>query len=250
MRNWVHILLPLSIVAVTVAPAAAAEPSDITVEWLTGALYLVDDPHFDPTNSLVYIGKTSVTVAGATWTPDTAKDLAARIRELTALPIREVIDTSPDPEWSGGNAYWKSIGANVVAAQVTCDTLARTWSATVQSERTYFPAYPSLPLAAPTQCYPSRFDLQDGHVQVFYLGPSHTAADVFVYFPREQVLDAGSIVKPFLGNMAKADVEAYPDTLHKLQELHLPIRMIVSGHWSAVHGPDLVAHYLGLLKGR
>jgi hypothetical protein len=25
-------------------------------------------------------------------------------RELTTLPIREVIDTSLDPEWSGGNA--------------------------------------------------------------------------------------------------------------------------------------------------
>jgi metallo-beta-lactamase class B len=192
----------------------------------------------------------SVTVMGASWTPDTAKELAARIRELTALPVREVIDISPDPEWSGGNAYWKSTGAEVVAVRVTCDALARTWDARVKDIQTHQPAYPSLPLAAPTRCPSDQFELQNGDVQVFYLGPSHTAADVFVYFPKEEVLDAGSILKPFLGNMATANVEAYPNTLHKLQALHLHIRMIVAGHWSAVHGPDLVDHYLDLLKRR
>ena len=103
----------------------AAETSDISVSWLTGDLYLVEDPNFVSTNSLVYIGKSSVTVVGATWTPGTARELATRIRALTALPVREVIDISPDPEWSGGNAYWKNIGAEVVAAQVTCDALVR-----------------------------------------------------------------------------------------------------------------------------
>lgn len=101
---------------------------------------------------------------------------------------------------------------------------------------------------SPTRCYPDRFAFQNGDVRVYYLGPSYTAADVFVYFPKEQVLDAGSILKPFLGNMARANVKAYPTTLHKLQDLHLSIRMIVSGHWSAVHGPDLIDRYLDLLS--
>lgn len=228
------------------APAAAQSPS-IAVNWLSGSIYLVEDPHFVLTNSLVYVGTRSVTVVGASWTPDTAKELAARIHEWTALPIGEVIDTSPDPEWSGGNAYWESIGAEVVAAQATCDALAHTWKATVQGTQKNQASYPSLPLTAPSRCYPDRFDLQGGNVCVFFLGPSHTAADVFVYFPKEKVLDAGSILKPFLGNMAKANVAAYPNTLHKLQDLHLDIRMIIAGHWTAVHGPDLIDHYLDLL---
>lgn len=103
------------------------------------------------------------------------------------------------------------------------------------------------PLTAPTRCYPDRFSLQNGNVRVFYVGPSHTAADVFVYFPNEAVLDAGSILKPFLGNMAKANVAEYPKTLHKLQDLHLDIRVVIAGHWSAVHGPNLIDHYLDLL---
>ena len=82
---------------------------------------------------------------------------------------------------------------------------------------------------------------------MFYLGPSHTDADIFVYFPDEQVLNAGSILKPFLGNMAKANLAAYPGTLSKLQSLQLPIRMIIAGHWSPVHGPDLIDRYLDML---
>jgi metallo-beta-lactamase class B len=226
---------------------AAALPATISVEWLTGDLYLVEDSHFVSTNSLIYIGPKQVTVVGATWTPDTAKELASRIGKLTPLPIREVIDTSPDPEWAGGNAYWRSIGAEIVTAQVTCDALARTWEATVKDTQTRRPTYPNLPLVAPTRCYGDEFSLQGGKIRVFYLGPSHTTADLFVYFPREQVLDAGSILKPFLGNLAKADVREYPITLRKLQRLRLPIRMIIAGHWSAVHGPDLVEHYLDLL---
>lgn len=221
MRTLVHFALALTVAAWVGSTApVAAQNSGISVNWLSGSLYLVEDPHFNLTNSIVYAGTTSVTVVGATWTPDTAKELAARIQELTSLPIREVIDTSPDPEWAGGNAYWRSIGAEVVAAQVTCDALAHTWDATVQATQKNQAGYPSLPLALPTRCYPDQFDLQNGNVRVFYLGPSHTAADVFVYFPKEQLLDAGSILKPFLGNMAKANVAAYPNTLHNLYPFH------------------------------
>jgi metallo-beta-lactamase class B len=226
---------------------AQAQFKNISVEWLTGALYLVEDPNFVSTNSLIYVGPKHVTVVGASWSPDTARELAKTISKVTPLPIGEVIDTSPDPEWSGGNAYWRSIGAEIVTAQVTCDALARTWKATVKDIQSHLPTYPSLPSVAPTRCYPDRFSLQAGKVRVFYLGPSHTSADLFVYFPDEQVLDAGSILKPFLGNLAKADVREYPITLGKLKSLRLSIRMIVAGHWSAVHGPDLVDRYLDLL---
>ena len=96
--------------------------------------------------------------------------------------------------------------------------------------------------------YPEHFEVQNGNVQAFYLGPSHTTGDIFVYFPKERGLDAGSILKEQLGNMARADVKEYPKTLHKLLALHLGIDTIISGHWSPVHGPELVEQYLQLLE--
>jgi metallo-beta-lactamase class B len=203
---------------------AFAGEDGISLHRLTGPIYLVEDDHYVTTNSLVYIGPSSVTVIGATWTPDTARLLAKKIKGLTNRPIREVIDTSPDPEWSGGNGYWKSIGAKIVAIDVTAENLKDHWGSTVEACRKNHPEYPELPLVLPTQTYPGEFELQDGHVRAFYLGPSHTQADIFVYFPNEKVLDAGSILKEQLGNMAKADVREYPNSLHKLKDLHLEIR--------------------------
>lgn len=235
------------LIGIYIVRAEASDPV-MRLSRLMGPIYLVEDDHYVATNSLVYIGSQSVTVVGATWTPDTAKLLADQIRKLTNRPILEVIDTSPDPEWSGGNAYWKRIGAQIFAHQVTYDFLQSHWTAAVAASRKNNPTYPNLPLVLPTKVQRSDFDLQHGDVRVFYLGPSHTTADVFVYFPKEEVLDAGSILKEYLGNMAKADVEEYPKTLKRLKALGLPVRIIISGHWSAVHGPGLVDHYLDLLK--
>jgi metallo-beta-lactamase class B len=232
------------------APLLAADAGDprVSVNHLTGPLYLVEENVFGKTNSLIYIGPTHVTVVGATSTPQTAALLTDQIKRLTRLPISEVIDTSPDPEWSGGNAYWKSIGAKIIANKVTYELLRNTWPATVESARQYHPGYPRLPLVQPTVIHRGNFKLQNGNVQTLYLGPSHTAGDIFVYFPKEKVLDAGSILKEQLGNLAKADIPEYPNTLHKLQALGLDINTIISGHWSAVHGPELVGQYLQLLK--
>ena len=105
-----------------------------------------------------------------------------------------------------------------------------------------------MPLILPTKTYPANFKVENGDIEAFYLGPSHNADDIFVYFPKEKVLYAGSILKERLGNLAFANLEEYPKTLRKLQQLHLEINSIISGHWSAVHGPELVDQYLAMLN--
>jgi metallo-beta-lactamase class B len=237
----------LAVFGCVISFAARAADSGISVRHLVGPIYLVEDEHYTKTNSLIYIGPSHVTVVGASWTPETAKTLRDQIRRLTSRPVQEVIDTSPDPEWSGGNGYWKSIGAKIIAVQVTADVLKRTWTTTVDQCRKNHPDYPQLPLVPPTETHAGEFELQHGHIRAFYLGPSHTAGDIFVYFPSEKLLDAGSILKEQLGNMAKADVNEYPNTLRKLKALHLDVETVISGHWSPIHGPDLVDRYLDLL---
>jgi metallo-beta-lactamase class B len=250
MKPWAAALVALLLAGpLHAARAQTPAPSNVSISWLTGSIYLVEDEAFDiMTNSLVYVGRSQVTVIGASWTPETAKLVADQIKQITPLPITEVIDTSPDPEWSGGNGYWKTVGAKVLAIEITARLLQNTWRTTVADFRQSHPSYPDEPPVLPTEVHSGDFQLQDGDIRCFYLGPSHTAGDIFVYFPKERVLDAGSILKEHLGNMAKADVKAYPLTLHRLEALRLDTNMIVSGHWSPVHGPDLIEHYLELLR--
>ena len=242
MRDIAGVILLLASSAVH-----TADPG-IALTNLTGPIYLVQDFHYAKTNSLVYVGPESVTVIGATHTPETAELLAKEIRQVTNKPVSAVVNTDYNPEYAGGNAYWKSIGADVVSTELTSILLTREWDRVGDFVRRSFPDYPRVPLVLPTVTYPGNFELQKGRIRAMYLGPSHTADDIFIYFPAEKVLYAGSILKEHLGNLAFADIGEYQRTLMKLKQLHLDIHTIISGHWSAVHGPELIDHYLQMLK--
>jgi metallo-beta-lactamase class B len=239
------IIAALSWLSFSTAHAAAP---DVSLYHLTGSIYVVEDSHYFKANSVVYIGSTSVTVVGATWSPETAGLLANEIRKVTNKPISDVIDPDYNPEYAGGNAYWKGIGANIISTELTYALLKSDWAKVGDFVRKYYPSYPHLPLVLPTKTYPGDFTLENGNIRAMYLGPSHTSDDIFVYFPKEKVLYAGSILKEHLGNLDFANLEEYPKTLHKLQQLHLEIDTVIAGHWSAVHGPDLIDQYLKMLK--
>ena len=214
---------------------------------LRGHLYVVEDEFYAKENSMVYVGDKSVTVIGATWTPDTAKRLVTEIRRISSAPITEVIDTNYHPDRAGGNAYFKAIGTEIVATEMTRDEMARGWDDVIQFTRSAFPAYPALALVLPDKIVNSDFTLRDGRIRGIYVGPSHTRDGVFVYFPEEKVLYGNCILKEKIGNLKYADLVEYPKTLQKLKALNLGYDTIIAGHYSAVHGPELVDQYLALL---
>jgi metallo-beta-lactamase class B len=230
-----------------IATAKATE-AGVSIYPLIGSVYVAEDSHYAKTNYAIYVGVTSVTIIGAGWSPDTAESLAQEVRKVTDKPIKDVILSDHDPEYSGGSAYWKRIGASVTSTELTEEVLKRDWDKTGEFTRKYFSSYPRLPLVLPTKTYKNDFTLENGAIHGFYLGPSHNEDDIFVYFPKEKVLYAGSILKERLGNLAFANLEEYPKTLAKLRQLGLQIDKIISGHWSAVHGPDLIDRYLAMLK--
>ncbi|MBN2086741.1 subclass B2 metallo-beta-lactamase [Candidatus Peregrinibacteria bacterium] len=215
---------------------------------LTGGIYVTEDSYYSKENSVVYIGSQNVTVIGATWTPETAKLLANEIAKVTKKPITEVINTNYHPDRAGGNLYWNSIGSKIVSTQMTFNLLKSEWDKVVEWTRKGIPSYPKITLFLPTEIYHEDFELQNGRIKVFYLGPSHTSDGVFVYFPKEEVLYGGCILKEKIGNLDFANVSEYPKTLNKLQEKKLNIKTIIAGHWSPIHGPELIDQYLEMLK--
>ncbi len=108
---------------------------------LSGSVYVAEDSHYAKTNYAVYIGAASVTVVGAGWSPDTAQLLAREIMKVTNKPVSDVILPDHDPEYAGGNAYWKRIGANIVSTKLTEQTLEKDWAKT---SGFYPPAFPDL----------------------------------------------------------------------------------------------------------
>jgi metallo-beta-lactamase class B len=239
----------LAAVLTLFSAALFAESPTLTLTHLRGNVYVVEDNYpLSDENSAVYIGDEFVTVIGATWTPETARLLANEVAKITKKPIKEVIDTNYNLDRAGGNAYFKSIGARIISTTLTHDLLQRDWDKMVEGAQKSFSGYPSNPLALPDTTYPGDFALQDGRVKGIYLGPSHAPDDIFVYFPEEKVLYGGCILKEQLGNVALADLVEYPKTLQKLKRLDLGYTTIIAGHWSPIHGPELVDQYLQLLE--
>jgi metallo-beta-lactamase class B len=236
-----------AVLLVTAFPISAFA-ADLALWHLRGHLYVVEDEFYAKENSMVYVGEKSVTVIGATWTPDTAKELVTEIRKITSAPITQVIDTNYHPDRAGGNAYFKAIGTEIVSTEMTREQMARGWDEVVQFTRSSIPNYPALPLVLPDKTYASDFTLQDGRIRSLYLGPSHTRDGIFVFFPEEKVLYGNCILKEKLGNLKYADLTEYPKTLLKLKAVNLGFETIVAGHYSAIHGPELIDQYLALLE--
>lgn len=224
-----------------------ADPT-LTLTHVRGGVYLVQDGFYAAENSAVYIGDDHVTVVGATWTPQTAERLAVQIRKVSKLPITEAIDPNYHPDRAGGNAYFKSIGAKIVSTVRTRDLMVSDWSKVVAWTRKAIPVYPALPAVLPDTVLPDDFTLQGGKLKALYLGPSHTADGIFVWFPQERILYGNCILKEKLGNFDFADMSEYPNTLHRLKALGLPIEIVIAGHYSPLHGPELIDLYIDLLQ--
>jgi len=230
--------------------ALAADQKSLELTHVRGGVYVVEDRYYYKENSVVYVGRDHVTVVGATWTPETARELSDRIREVTPKPIKEVINANYHTDRAGGNAFWLSIGAEIVATRMTADAMRAGWNEVVAFTREGIPSYPQLPLVMPSRVFKGDFELQDGRVQAMYLGASHTQDGIFVYFPEEKILYGNCILKQDLGNLKYADLSEYPKTLEKLKALHLDFDTVVAGHQDALHQPSLIDHYQSLLKNR
>jgi metallo-beta-lactamase class B len=222
--------------------------SNVEINHLIGPIYVIEDENFAAENSVFYVGPKSVTIIGTGFTPRIAAQIDTALKKITKLPVSEVVDTDYHPDRAGGNAYWHQVGAAVLSTSLTSSLLKSDWNKMGDFMRGVFPDYPRLPVSLPTKVYDGDFDLQAGRVKAFYLGPSHAPDDIFVYFPAERVLYAGDILKEHIGNLDSANLSEYPKTLKKLKKLHLNFRYIISGHWSPVHGPELIDQYLALLR--
>jgi metallo-beta-lactamase class B len=230
-----------------VDPEEHTEVNKVKLTHFRGPIFISEDSFYEGENSLVYVGKSYVTVIGATWTPHTAQLLVNEIRKITDKPIKEVVNTNWHHDRAGGNAFFKGIGSQIYATQKTVHFMKLGWDAMTRIKRKDWATFPDLPLMIPDQIQAGDFALQEGRIKAFYLGPSHTEDGLFVYFPAEKTLYGGCILKEKLGYLGSSNIAEYPKTLQKLKDLKLDIDTIISGHWSPIHGPELIDQYLALL---
>ncbi len=178
----------------------------------------------DP-NSGVVIGDDSVLVVDAQATPAMARDVIARIRQVTDKPIRHIVLSHYHAvRVLGASAYE---GAEIIASDVTRDLIVERGQQDMDSEIGRFPRLfrgkEGIPgLTWPHITFHKRMTLWMGRreVQIIHIGRSHTAGDTVVWLPKEKVLFAGDTVEfgatPYCGDAHFAD---WPGTLAAIQAL-------------------------------
>jgi glyoxylase-like metal-dependent hydrolase (beta-lactamase superfamily II) len=181
----------------------------------------------DP-NSGVIIGDDYVMVSDTTATPEMAKDLIKRIREVTSKPIKYVLLTHYHAVRVLGASAYKAEGATeVIASQGTYELIVERGAQDMQSEMERFPRLfrgaDSVPgLTWPTLVIEGKLtvDLGGVKVQIWHPGAGHTRGDTIAWVESEKVLYSGDLVEYNAGvYTGDAQLAEWPATLEALRAL-------------------------------
>jgi metallo-beta-lactamase class B len=104
----------------------------------------------------------------------------------------------------------------------------------------------------PQHGFTNRLTLKVGRRQVYatFFGEGHTRDNVVGYFPAEEVMFGGCLVKELnagKGNLADANVPAWSATVEKVRQAYPRVQVVVPGH-GQVGGPSLLDYTIRLFR--
>ena len=251
------------------APASAAP--GVRSSHVQGNVWLV---HAGIVNVAVQVGADGVLVVD-TGTEGLAEQILTEIRRLAGgRTIRYIINTSADPEHTGGNVTIARAGRSIIsgnfggqagagaanAAKIIAheNTLRRM---TLGSENQ--PAAPSAALPTDT-FFVGRSDLHfNGEaVQLLHLPNAHTDGDILVHFRKSDVIVAGdayiNTTFPDINLQQGGSLNGFVAALHRVIEITVPKRnqeggtYVIPGHGRLADEADVVEYYdmLAIVRDR
>jgi cyclase len=211
--------------------------------------------------------------------PSAAKVIVAQLRELTAKPVRYVVNTHFHwDHWHGNEVYPQAYPhAEIVTNQMTreamlnkglkriqdhvrtvpgeirkleADVAAARGDARTRLEedlrlaRAYLDEVKGLRPALPTLAFDHTMKLyrHDREIHLLHLGRAHTEGDVFVYLPKEKLVITGDAVIGWTPYMGDGFPEEWAGTLDRLAALDFT--QLIMGHGEPA-GRDWLATFRG-----
>ncbi len=198
--------------------------------------------------------------------PSAARVIVDRLRDITARPVRYVVNTHFHwDHWHGNEVYPAAYpGAEIITNQVTREAMVKkglkriqdhvrqvpgeiarlraelaaaataeqraTLQADLRLAESYLAEVRAMKPALPTMVFERTMTLyrRDREIQLLYLGRAHTEGDVFVYLPKEKVIITGDAVIGWTPFMGDGYPEDWVTTLDRLAEL--PWDTLIMGH--------------------
>ena len=153
----------------------------------------------DP-NSGVVIGDDSVMIVEAQATPRLANMVIEKVREVTDKPITHLVLTHYHAvRVLGASAYGADqVVMSEMARAMVVERGQEDWDSEFQRFPRLFEGHESIPgLTWPTTTFDSRMTVYLGkrRVDLMHLGRAHTAGDIVIHVPDENVMFTGDIVE-------------------------------------------------------
>lgn len=205
----------------------------------------------DP-NSGVIIGDDSVMIVEAQATPRLANKVIEKVREVTEKPITHVVLTHYHAvRVLGASAFGaQQIIMSDKARGMVVERGQEDWDSEFQRFPRLFEGHESIPgLTWPTTTFASRMTVYLGkrRVDLMHLGRAHTAGDIVVHVPDENVMFTGDIVEYhsacYCGDGHFAD---WGNTLEAIRAFGP--RAIAPGRGDALVGTEMVNKAIDLTR--
>ena len=206
---------------------ASAEPA---VKPIGPALYAYISDNDSSSNSTFLVGNDGILVVDTGLNATEGAKLLARIRQISSLPVKYIVNTHYHPDHQGGN---RTVGPSAVVL-----------STGFTRERTL--ALMNTPAVAGFQFQPAALTFREQvtlhldpySVEIYFPGKAHTSGDALVYFPAQHAISMGDL---FLNRSCPAmddgSVENWIQALDHV--LAQPVEHIVPGHFDLGTRADL-----------
>jgi len=204
------------------------------------------------------IGNESVLVVNGGASYQLAEALHNEIKQLTDKPVRYVVDENGQSHAILGNGYWKAQGATIIAHQEALEEIDQQGLdglenlAGILKERA-----DGTELVAPDKTFEDQMTLNLGglEVQLIRFGPAHSAGDISVYVPQNNVLIAGDIAfhQRMLPVFPETDTAAWLETWNSAFAPLAKGKVIVPGHGAPTDFAtvdEFTRGYLVYLRGK
>jgi len=253
-------ILRCAVLVAVILPVVFAQPSDIRVTKVRDQFFMLTGAGGNVAALLFAEGITLVDSGRL----DMSDKLLATLRTLSAQPVRYIINTSPDPDHTGGNEKIGTTGGQITGGNVAGQVADAGEGAEIIAhenvlERMTAPnVKPPLPIRmTPGTTYHvehlklSTFYHGDG-IELFSAPAAHTDGDTMVYFRKNDVLVTGDVFNttayPAIDVDRGGGINGEIDALNHIIDIAFPDfrleggTLIVPGHGRLCDSAD-VAYY-------
>jgi cyclase len=240
-----QILLSLFILCCAGGKAAAQQRPDLNnveihILPVQGNVYMLVGAG---SNITVQAGSDGVLVVDTQYAPLSEKILAA-IRTLSKGPIRYVINTTPDPDHTGGNEPIRKAGSTIAGGNVAGDIQDAAEGAQIIAHDNVVKRMGNVPQQAlPTSTFlgdEKKLFFNGEGIEIIHQPAAHTDADTIVFFRRSDVISTGDIFTtssyPVFDPAAGGSIQGVIDGLNRLVDMIIPVygqeggTLVIPGH--------------------